>query len=457
VGLIRDIRKRAGRAAAAFAAPAGGLPAREEERVRILAAKVAPLRLAPGESVRRVNLLVPTIDLRYVFGGYIAKLNLASRLADAGRRVRIVIVDGCDFRPHVWRRELESFHGLAGLLDRVELAYAFDRRKPLPVSGEDAFVATTWWTAHLAHDASRALGRERFVYLIQEYEPFTFPMGAFAAAAAQSYTFPHRAVFSTELLREWFREGRLGVYAEGRAAGDRDSLSFQNAITNAGPVMPRELRRTPRRLLFYARPEEHAARNMFEFGVLALREAAERGCFAGRWELSGIGTVGRRTPMDLGRGLSLRFVPRLSQEEYRRVLRDHDLGLSLMYTPHPSLVPIEMASAGMLVVSNTFANKTAAALGAISPNFVAVEPALEGVVSGLLHAASLIEDVERRAAGSAVAWSTDWDRSFDPGTLDGILSFLDADAPPAREAAQPGAAGDGAEVLAATAPPGPNG
>ena len=33
-----------------------------------------------------------------------------------------------------------------------------------------------------------------------------------------------------------------------------------------------------------------------------------------------------------------------------------------MYTPHPSLVPIEMASAGMLTVTNTFENKTADAL-----------------------------------------------------------------------------------------------
>ena len=41
----------------------------------------------------RVNLLVPTIDLAHLFGGYIAKFNLARRLAERGHRVRIVTVD----------------------------------------------------------------------------------------------------------------------------------------------------------------------------------------------------------------------------------------------------------------------------------------------------------------------------------------------------------------------------
>ena len=49
------------------------------------------------------------------------------------------------------------------------------------------------------------------------------------------------------------------------------------------------------------------------------------------------------------------------------MLRGHDLGLALMLTPHPSLVPLEMASAGMATVTNSFENKTPAALEAISP------------------------------------------------------------------------------------------
>ena len=63
--------------------------------------------------------------------------------------------------------------------------------------------------------------------------------------------------------------------------GDAASTSFDNAITAIDPPAAAELAgRSPRRLLFYARPEPHAARNMFELGVLALSRALERGAFA---------------------------------------------------------------------------------------------------------------------------------------------------------------------------------
>ena len=49
---------------------------------RQIAEKIAPLELAVYEQApRRVNLLIPTIDLEHFFGGYIAKFNLAKRLA----------------------------------------------------------------------------------------------------------------------------------------------------------------------------------------------------------------------------------------------------------------------------------------------------------------------------------------------------------------------------------------
>ena len=146
---------------------------------------------------------------------------------------------------------------------------------PVEVSRDDGFIATTWWTALIASEAVRALRGERFVYLIQEYEPFTFPMGSYAALAEQSYRFEHFAVFSSELLRDYFRRHGLGVFAAGTGAGDRASVSFQNAITPVDSPSAAELAgRGSRRLLFYARPEPHAARNMFELGVLALARAA---------------------------------------------------------------------------------------------------------------------------------------------------------------------------------------
>ena len=132
-------------------------------------------------------------------------------------------------------------------------------------------------------------------------------MGSWAALAEESYRFDHTALFSTELLRDFFRRREIGVYAHG---GDAASAAFQNAITAVEPPTANELAaRTTRRLLFYARPEPHAERNMFELGVLAMDRALARGAFRG-WDLHGIGTVesGRRISVGGGAGLDLSLI-----------------------------------------------------------------------------------------------------------------------------------------------------
>ncbi len=395
--------------------------------IHLVGEKIAPLRLALSDTARpRLNLLIPTIDQRYFFGGYIAKLALAQRLAEGGSSVRIVVVDYCKFDPQNCRRQLNGFN-LGSIFDDVEFAHAYDRSAPLDIHPADAFIATTWWTAHIAHRAVSELGRDRFVYLIQEYEPMTFPMGSFAALAAQTYSFPHYAVFSTEFLREFFRTQQIGVYAGSPVVGDHSSVAFRNAITDVGAVGRETLAaRRSRRLLFYGRPEEHAARNMFELGVVALSRSIEEGAFAGVWEFTGIGTAGRSRSVKLGSGRTMRLVPRRDLDSYRRILLEHDVGLSLMYTPHPSLVPIEMASAGMIVVTNTFANKTAEALMEISRNLLPVEPTIEAIAAGLHEAARRSSDLAARVRGASVDWPTAWERSFDSTTMEAIGRFIAA-------------------------------
>ena len=298
--------------------------------------------------------------------------------------------------------------------------------RAVEVSRSDRFIASTWWSAHVAASAVRALGGGRFVYLIQEYEPFTYPMGTFAALATDSYRFPHHALFSTELLRDYFRRHGIGVYAAGAAAGDRESASFQNAITAIERPTAAELQgRRSRKLLFYARPEPHAARNMFELGLLALTRAVETGAVPPGW-VHGIGTVESGRRVDLGGGVALQLLSRADQRGYAGVLHEHDVGLALMYTPHPSLVPIEMAAAGMLTVTNSFENKTPEAMAGISSNLVTAEPSIDGIAAGLREAVAGVEDYERRARGAEVRWSRDWDQSFDDEVLARVDAFLQA-------------------------------
>ena len=93
-----------------------------------------------------------------------------------------------------------------------------------------------------------------------------------------------------------------------------------------------------------------------------------------------------------------------------------------MYTPHPSLVPLEMASAGMLTVTNSYANKTADVMARISPNLIVAEPTVESIADALGDAVANVGAVDARVRGGDFQWPRTWSESFD----ERVLTFLDA-------------------------------
>jgi hypothetical protein len=403
---------------------ADGAPSANELIARI-SNQMRPLRLAVGSGEPpRINVLIPYVDLEHLFGGYIAMFNLARRLAERGNRVRVVSLDTPPQPlPEDWRERLGRYEGLERLSGLVEFAYAQDRETPLAVSPEDTFVAMSCWAAHVAHRASQEIGGRPFVFVVQEYEPFFYSMGSLAAITRSAYDLPHLALFSSETLRDYFRERKIGVYAGGAGEGDASSLSFENALTSIEPPGAAEMAAAPPRVLFYARPEQHAARNMYELGHLALSRLIEEGGIGEQWELYGIGSL-ESGSIELAAGRQLRMIARQSQREYADVLRSCAIGLSLMLTPHPSLPPLEMASAGMLTVTNTFETKTAEKLTALSSNLIAAEPTIEGVTEGLRRAVAGVGDHDARIRGAAVAWPRNWEDALPDPLLERLETLI---------------------------------
>ncbi len=400
------------------------IPAMDFGHVGWIFHNVAPLTLRPSAAEpKRVNLLLATINFDYLFGGYIGMFNLALRLRRDGHAVRIVLLDETEVNLGDWRARIARYPGLGHLFDAVEVAYRYDRAVPLAVSPDDRFVATSGWSAHVAHKAATALGPAPFLFLIQEYEPFFGPMNTNTALLRQAYDFPQFGLFSTAILRDYFRQNRIGLFEA--EDGDERSAVFSNAIQRFTPTRE-QLARQSRRILFYARPEDHAARNMFEMGIAALVTLfSDPAVAAAGWTAHGIGSIATADRLELVPGTFLKMVPKTSLQGYIDMLPGFDVGLSLMLTPHPSLVPLEMAAAGLPTVTNTFANKTEAALKAISTNLIGVKPTLEGIVDGLRTAIARVADVEARLAGAqAMTWPTDWDDAFPPDTMARVNAFL---------------------------------
>ena len=372
---------------------------------------------------KRVNLLLATINFDYVFGGYIGMFNLALRLKREGYRPRIILHEETVWDILDWKIKIRNYPGLIDLFDEVEVISRFSRDIPVEVSPDDRFVATNCWAAHIAHNTTRSLAVRRFLFMAQEYEPFFLPMNSISALFQQAYDLPQLTLFSTELLRDFFRRERIGIYAA--PDGDRRGLVFSNAVQRFRPSRG-AMERGVRRLLFYARPEEHAARNLFELGIMALSKLVrEKRADLSHWTFHGLGSLGGHD-LVLDNDVIMELVPKVSLAEYIDRMPSFDVGLSLMMTPHPSLVPIEMAAAGMWVVTNTFANKTAERLDAISSNILGVLPTVDAIVDGLLDAIGRVDELDRRLAGAAVCWPSDWNDAFPAETISAISGFLGA-------------------------------
>ncbi|MCB0831246.1 MAG: hypothetical protein KDB54_04035 [Solirubrobacterales bacterium] len=403
----------------------GAMQLRGSQKAGWLAEKLEPISVvADPDQPARVEIIHPAVDLKHFFGGFIAVFNLARRLGEDGHRVRIVTMEPLEL-PADWRKRVAAYEGIGNSVEDLEVIDGSDRNVPVRMNPEDRLIATHWTAAHVASGVATSLGRDSFTYLIQEYEPLIFPMGSAAALADQSYELEHTAIFSTDFLRDYFRDQELGVYRP-EGPGEEGTAVFSNAITPAAEVTVGELRgRDRRRLLFYARPEAHAERNLFELGVMALDRAVAAGHFKG-WDIAGIGNVDGTGELVLPRSKArMRMLPRVAQKEYADTLRLFDVGLALMYTPHPSLVPIEMAAAGLVTVTNTYANKDRDSLEAISTNLIAAEPRIDQIAEALISAEAMSRDFEARVKGSKVDWPDRWDEALDDDTMEQIGHLLD--------------------------------
>ncbi|MBV9118611.1 MAG: glycosyltransferase, partial [Acetobacteraceae bacterium] len=285
------------------------------------------------------------------------------------------------------------------------------------------------------------------VYLIQDYECLMHPASTQSALCEETYRLDYVPVVNTSFLAEFLASSKVGRFADPAFAAraivfepavDRTRFFPPAASPTETPPQP-----TRRRLLFYARPTK-GVRNLFELGVGALQKlVAEGEIDAARWEFVGMGEA--FVPVPLGRGAVLQPAPWLDFDEYARLMRESDVLLSLMLSPHPSYPPLEMAACGKPVVTTAYANKTAERLSGISRHIISVGATLEEIAEGV-RAAVLRAGREPPCREPDLNLPADWNESFRealPRLHDALVGLFDPPRspeprPPGRSAWSPG-------------------
>ncbi len=363
---------------------------------------------------KRTNVLLPSLDPLVLFGGYIAMLNFLGRARERGHKLRIILCDHCESGKEIKRiRNGIRNHPLIqnNLGSDLELYFARHNDLPIPVGPDDTCMSYSWVTTYLAHSLSQKINQKPIIYFIQEYEPIFYPNNSFRAIADGAYALPHAAVFNSATLANYFKDNSLGVFDR---HGSGKYVSFEHVLSSIRkPTVESLSNRKTRKLLFYARPESHAARNLFAVGILAIREAISRGTFEdGNWEFYGIGSISFSQPIDLGNGHQMEILPRMSQEDYANTLGTFDLGMSLMYAPHPSVPPFEMAAAGMITVTTSYKSRSGQDMVDLSSNFIASHPDPQSIADGLSVAIDRIPNYEERVRAAEFPRSHSWKASF---------------------------------------------
>ena len=389
------------------------------------------LRTPPYEILanakKRVNFLLPHLDPNIIFGGYISCLELIRKLVDRGHSVRILLCDTSSYDRIGLLKKFNSNPKIRNALELCEIQNISGGKESLVISPHDSFIAYSAWTGLTAYKLASAI-HKKFIFFLQEHESIFHPYESERAIIDSVYDLPHYAMFNTSILRDYFREKQLGVYSPNQLdCGEETSLFFQHALTKTSPPTLEQLStRKTKRLLFYGRPESHARRNLFEIAFLGLRKAVSSGVFGSEWEFIGVGTLAREYSLPLGDGKVLRLMGKLPLNDYAEALKTFDLGLSLMYAPHPSILPFEMASSGIVTVTNTFDGRDEKILTNISSNLLPCSPTIDGVANALIDAVyNHVHRNEERISGSSLDWVMDWDLAFNDEVIKKVEQFID--------------------------------
>lgn len=323
-------------------------------------ADTAPLRSYPSRNSRpRLNLLINTINPHQAYGGVATALRQFAQWGEAlGEEFdrRIVVVDA-PVEPEAYRAfpDYAPLPYVPSLDDRARVIVDATMRQggALDLRERDIFVATAWWTEAMARamnaDRRRFFGASApFVYLIQDDEPYFSPWGSRFALARESYFTPEGeedfipVINSEELFVEM-----TGKYPL------RGAWLLPYRINEKIASGLRPAAREPC-ILVYGRPS--VARNAFELvcmGLFVWQQADP--VRARRWRIVFLGEA--FPPAAIVAIQNATVEGKVSLDRYADHLSRASVGLSLMISPHPSYPPLEMAEAGLQVVTNAFGGK----------------------------------------------------------------------------------------------------
>jgi hypothetical protein len=313
---VRQLGARALRAAARrMGTETEALPVRVEDvRAADLGVR-KPVVIPPIPADGKLTVNWVTTPPAHGSGGHTTMFRLITHLESLGHTCRLYLYDtfgnrAADLEPSV-RSAFPAFRGpIHDVTDGMADAHAV--------------FATAWMTSYPAFNDPCA--GKRF-YLVQDYEPWFFPVGGLSTLAENTYRMDFHGFTAGRFLADKLRD-------EQGMAADWFDFGCDAEHYHLAPSAPRD------GIVFYARRK--APRRAYELGTLALELFSEQ--HPGLWIHVYGEKLGNLGPRFVDHGL-------VDPDELNRIYNRCYAGLSLSMT-NVSLVPHEMLAAGCIPVVN---------------------------------------------------------------------------------------------------------
>lgn len=362
---------------------------------------VTPLRtyFLPLSQTRRVNMVTDSISDGSLFGGVATALIFAALLANK-LNVQLRIITRTERAKPQNVEHILSLYEIK-LEHEIQFKFAafYDQKYELDIVKSDLFITTSWWTTAATLPS---VPNDKIIYLLQEDERMFYPFGddRFRCETIMRNR-DIRFLINTKLLFDYLVNDGFDNIAD-------QGMWFEPAFP-AQVFHPRTKERDAKcKFFFYARPNN--PRNLFYLGIEVIEQAiVQQALDLKDWEIFLVGNDIPEVTFNCG------YTPikceNFSWSEYAQLVGTVDLGLSLMYTPHPSYPPLDLVASGAVVVTNRFANKRD--LSDYSANLICTDLNRNALVDALRQAVSMALDSSVREQNYCDnGLLTDWQLSF---------------------------------------------
>lgn len=353
----------------------------------------------PNVSKKRINLITDSVNQGSLFGGVATAIIFSALLANE-KNVEIRIITRTEKAEEFRIRELLN---LLGFNCKTKISFLFAHfldKKSIDVSDHDFFITTSWWTTEVA---LKSVKHDKILYILQEDERMFYAYGDEHLLCNEVLSNQKiRYIINTQLLYDH-------LISTGLTHLKNTSIYFEPSFDKQYFFWQERAAAPKRKLLFYARPNN--PRNLFYRGMLVLEKAILMGIIdLSEWDIYFVGNH-LNNKIKFSNGYFPKIVANLDYLKYAEFIRSVDLGLSLMYTPHPSYPPLDLAASGAIVVTNQTANKSN--LLKYSENILCVGSGVESLLEGVKNGIALaLDTTKRKAQYDKNNISTDWKKSF---------------------------------------------